>query len=243
MAQKPPQTPPGETQMALQSAALAMQQGRYQEAERIAHDILARNAGDVGAMYTLGHALLLQKRAEEAIPPLERAAQQSRDPVIHTCLSMALRQVRRTDEALSRLKRVVKRDPPFPPAIVEYGVLLMQASQYDEAREVFNKGLAIAPNYLDLLRAAAPFFQAICDFPKAIEIYKQVLAIDPSNIGARIGLGICQFELGARDSALQNFRAATKGNRDLVLRVMNALTQAGHGSLWLSVRDAEAALL
>jgi Flp pilus assembly protein TadD len=72
---------------------LALQQGRPESAEGIAQEILSRNAGDVGAMYVLGHALMQQKRHEEAIAPLERAAQQSRDPAVHTALGVALRQV------------------------------------------------------------------------------------------------------------------------------------------------------
>jgi tetratricopeptide (TPR) repeat protein len=242
MARQPPQSSSGSTQAALQAAAVAVQQGRPEEGERIAREILTHNAGEIGAMFMLGHALLAQKRVEEAIPPLERAAQQSRDPAIHTRLCMALRQAGRTDDAMSRLKRVIKREP-FAPAFVEYGVLLTQFYKYDEAREVFTRGLAAAPNYPDLLMAAAGFFQASCDFPKAAELYRRFLTFDQGNVAARIWLGICQLELGDRDGAFQNFRAVTKGNRDMLWRVMGALTHAGHGALWLDVKDAEAALL
>ena len=241
MAQKPPQVSPGAAQ-ALQSAMLALQQGRPEAAEGIARDILARNAGDIGAMYALGHALLQQKRHEDAVAPLERAAQQSRDPAVHTALSVALRQAGRTDDAMSRLKRLVKREP-FPPAMVEYGQLLTQSCQYDEARAVFAQGLAIAPSYPDLVVAAAAFFQVVGDFSKAAELYRQLLAADPANARVRIRLGTCQLELGDRESAFENFRAAVKQDRDMVWRVMAAVAQAGHGGLWLDVKDAEAALL
>ncbi len=184
MAQKPPQVSPGAAQ-ALQSAMLALQQGRPEAAEGIARDILARNAGDIGAMYALGHALLQQKRHGDAVAPLERAAQQSRDPAVHTALSVALRQAGRTDDAMSRLKRLVKREP-FPPAMVEYGQLLTQSCQYDEARAVFAQGLAIAPSYPDLVVAAAAFFQVVGDFSKAAELYRQLLTADPANARVRI---------------------------------------------------------
>ena len=45
-------------QAALQAAAVAVQQGRPEEGERIAREILAHNAGEIGAMVLLGHALL-----------------------------------------------------------------------------------------------------------------------------------------------------------------------------------------
>ena len=242
MAQKPPQVSVSASQEALQSALLALQQGRPEAAENIARDILARNAADIGAMYALGHALMQQRRHEDAVAPLERAAQQSRDPAVHTALSMALQQTGRTGEAMARLKRLLKREP-FPPAMVEYGQLLMQSCHYTEARDVFAQALAIAPNYPDLVVAAAAFFQVIGDFARAGELYRQLLANDPANARLRIRLGTCQLELGDRAGAFESFRAAVKENRDMMWRVMAAVAQAGRGGLWLDVKDAEAALL
>src|SRR3954470_18653426 len=102
----PPSEPraPGQSEMALQQAAFAVQSGRPAEAERIANEVLAHNAGDVRAMHMLGYALLVQKRGKDAVAPLERAARQTRDPAIETQLGMALRQAGRSEDALAQFE-------------------------------------------------------------------------------------------------------------------------------------------
>ena len=51
----------------------------------------------------------MQGKAEDAVPPLEKAARASRDPEIETQLAIALRQAGDTDKALLWLKRAIKR--------------------------------------------------------------------------------------------------------------------------------------
>ena len=93
---------------ALKRANLAVQQGRPINAERIAGEILERNAGHLEATKIVGYALLMQGRA-------------SHDPEIETQLAIALRQAGQTDKALIWLKRAAKRMPPFAAAFHELG--------------------------------------------------------------------------------------------------------------------------
>ena len=69
---------PSPADLALQSAAAAIQANRPVEAERLAADVLKGNAGSLPAMQILGTALLMQDRGKEAIAPLERAGTRSR---------------------------------------------------------------------------------------------------------------------------------------------------------------------
>src|SRR5437016_4242904 len=54
-------------------ALAAIQNGRPAEAERAAREILATNVHDRAALHLLGYALLTQRRACEALAPLEAA--------------------------------------------------------------------------------------------------------------------------------------------------------------------------
>ncbi len=63
-------TPPTKLQIALDHHFA----GRLREAERIYRDLLARDAGDVGATYLLGVVALQTGRRDEALPLLVRAA-------------------------------------------------------------------------------------------------------------------------------------------------------------------------
>jgi len=54
----------------------ALEEQRAPDAERLAHDALARDSKHPDALHLLGVALLAQKRAREAVAPLERAARE-----------------------------------------------------------------------------------------------------------------------------------------------------------------------
>ncbi len=140
MKPPPQQRPPGAADAALQAAAFALQNGRFADVERIARELLQKNPGDAQAAQLYGYALTAQQRGSEAIVPLERAAQQNKDPAVDTQLGLALRQAGRKEEALERFARAVKRPQPFPPAFLEYGSVLIDAGRIDEALEGSNAG-------------------------------------------------------------------------------------------------------
>jgi hypothetical protein len=123
---------------------VALNGDRPQDAERIADEILKLDPRNGAALQVRGCALLKQKRAADALAPLQAAAQSLRDAETDTLLAMAPRQTGRTDEALSRLKRAIKRQPPYAPAFHELGYLLMSLEHYDEAIEALRRGLEIA---------------------------------------------------------------------------------------------------
>jgi len=135
----------GLAERALQQAVAALHAGHADQAEWLAAEAVRANPSDARAQHVLGHALLLQGRAEEAIGPLEQAARRIRDPAVETQLAVALRQSGRDEEALARLTRAVKRRPPFPPAYLELGNLLAALGRSDEAIEVLQQAVAIAP--------------------------------------------------------------------------------------------------
>lgn len=134
----PARRQPDTSEAALQWAANAMQSGRAAEAERAAGEVLQKNPGDARAAHIYGHALYQQGRGQDAIAPLERAIQQNHSPILETQLGMLLRQADRPDDALKYFARATKRQPPFPPAFLEYGSLLLEKLRYDEAVETLN---------------------------------------------------------------------------------------------------------
>ena len=130
---------------ALQRAMIALNSGHPADAERIAADVLKTNRRNVMALQVLAHALLMQNRIADAIAPLEVAARGNHDPQIETMLGIVLRQAGRIEDALSWLKRAIKRRPPHAPAFYELGCLLSFLNRDDEAVEAFNRGLDVAP--------------------------------------------------------------------------------------------------
>ena len=109
---------------ALQQASRALNAGRPQEAERIAAAVLKTNPRHAGALHVAGYALLMRRRFDDAIAMLEPVARSQHNAEFDTQLAIALRGAGRDDDALARLKRAIKRKPPFAAAFVELGDLL-----------------------------------------------------------------------------------------------------------------------
>src|ERR1700737_3941580 len=152
---KPPPAPsaperPNSSNLALESAVLALRMQRPHEAERLAAGVLKSNRGDVLAAQVLGRALLMQNRADEAVVPLERAARRGDDPAIKTLLAEALAAAGRSSEALDQLREATALRLPFPPAFLQYAGQLAKIGRFDEAIAVLESGLALTPDAVDL---------------------------------------------------------------------------------------------
>ncbi len=193
---------------ALQRATLAIQDRRALDAERIAGDLLAANAGNVEAIKILGYALLMQERAEEAVAPLEKAARATRNPEIETQLAIAWRHVGQNDKALLWLRRAVKRTPPFAPAFHELGYLLHVLEQSDEAIEVLKQGAAVAPMMTEMWVQLGFVCDAVNDSAGAAEAFSRALAIAPVNPGAVKGMTSVLMHEGDYAQAAELFKRA-----------------------------------
>jgi tetratricopeptide (TPR) repeat protein len=185
-----------EIEAELQWATAAIDQGRPDDAERLARSVLARIPQHPAALHLLGCALLLQGHPRQAIAPLERAVRARQDPAIETQLAIALRQSGRTDDALVRLRRATKRRPVYPAAFHELGFLLFSLSRIDEAIAAIGQGLELAPRMPELSVLLGGIHHARRDRGEAKAAYAQALAVAPGHAGAHYGMGVVLFDDG-----------------------------------------------
>lgn len=262
----------GPVEQALQRAGAAVQSGNAAEAESIAREILQKQPDDPRARQLFSYALILQGRGEEAVAPLERLLQYGPNPMIETQLGMALSQAGRSDEALQRLAAATTRQPPFPPAFLEYGSVLFDRDRYEEAVTVLERGFALAPDFSEIAvklgqvltrlgnreKARAAFARALAamppdlnsmfsaarvmqgarEFAQAADLFQRMLSINPNEMGAKIGLGVCLLELGQQEKGYEILRAVAGTNAKLFGQAMSALTDCGRGRVWMRPSDA-----
>jgi tetratricopeptide (TPR) repeat protein len=195
----------------LQRALAALNSQRPQEAEQIAGGVLKRNPRHARALHIYGCALLMQGRAKDAIAPLQDAARARHDPEIDTQLAIALRQSGRLDDALSRLKRAIKRQPPYPAAFHELGFLLHSMQRHDEAIEALKRGLEIAPMMPDLSVQLGNIFLARADHANARAAFGRALAIAPGRSDAHFGIAMAYAGDGQYAAAVEHFRSCLMG--------------------------------
>jgi len=185
---------------------VALNSDRPQDAERIADDILKREPRHGAALQVRGCALLMQKRAADALAPLQAAAQTLRDGETDTLLAMALRQTGRTEDALSRLKRAIKRQPPYAPAFHELGYVLMSLEQYDEATAALRRGLEIAPMMPQLSIQLGEVQLRHRSYGEAKAAFARAVEIAPNSADALFGLAKAHQSLGEAAPAAAFYR-------------------------------------
>jgi tetratricopeptide (TPR) repeat protein len=191
---------------ALSRAMFALNSQRPNEAERIAGEVLKADPHHARALHIFGCALLMQGRARDAIAPLETAARGRRDPEIDTQLAVALRQTGRHDDALSRLKRATKRQPPYAVAFCELGSLLVEMERYDEAIEALGRGLEVAPMISDLSIQLGYIFLSRRNCADARVAFARALDISPGSFAALYGMAKAHQEVGECQTAAEYFR-------------------------------------
>jgi tetratricopeptide (TPR) repeat protein len=175
---------------------LALNSDRPQDAERIADEILKTEPRHGQALQIRGCALLMQRRAADAITPLQAAAQSLRDAETDTLLAIALRQIGRSEDALSRLKRATKRRPPYAPAFHELGGVLTSLERYDEAIQALHRGLEIAPMMPQLKVQLGQVFLQRRDYADAKAAFAAALQIAPNSADALFGIAKAHLLLG-----------------------------------------------
>jgi tetratricopeptide (TPR) repeat protein len=214
---------------ALQQAAFALNSQRPGEAERIAAGVLKADPRDARALHILGCALLMQGRAAEAIAPLEAAARSRHDPEIDMQLAAALRQAGRVDDALSRLRRAIKRQPPYPKAFHELGCALASTKHFDEAADVFSRGRDIAPMVAEFSIQLGRVFLERRDFANAKHAFARALEISPASHDALFGMALAHRGAGEYDKAAEHFRRclATKPEPGTWLNLGRCLLHLG----------------
>jgi len=176
-------------------ARRALREGRLADAASLAREALSVNPGDVVAVQALGHALLMQNRAREAVDALRSSAAHSRDPAVETLLARALAAAGRREEALDQLRRTTSRRPVFVLAFLELGELLGRSGRLDAAFDVFSEGLALAPEAAVLRVGLGHLLLRRNDRNQARALFAEVLRAAPHRHDATVALaGVMELD-------------------------------------------------
>jgi Flp pilus assembly protein TadD len=219
---------------ALERAKSALEGQRPQEAQRIAEDVLKTDPRHAHALHVLGCALLMQDRAADAVTRLEIAARALRNPETDTLLAIALRQIGRSEDALSRLKRAIKRRQPYAAAFHELGYLLFSLHRYDEAIEALRRGLDVAPMMPELSIQLGYVLLQQRNCADAKRAFAHALDLFPTSPDALFGMAKAHQEVGENAQAANYFRRYLRDEPDDV----GTWLSLGHCLLELGQRDA-----
>jgi tetratricopeptide (TPR) repeat protein len=191
---------------ALRFGWAAIDARRPDEAERIARETLGLHPQHAGALHLLGLALLIGKRAREAVGPLAAAARETTDPLLETHYALALRGVGRQDDAIAWLARAISRRPVFAPAFHELGLIYCSLRRYDEAEAVFKQGIELVPAVAELSVELGGVHICRAEAANAKVAFARALALAPGHVRALHGFGTAFLFEGEYERAAERFR-------------------------------------
>ena len=106
-------------------------------------------------------------------------------------------------KALKIIRKVLKKSPEFPSALMNYGVILEYSGKLDDAIKCYEKLLKLTPeNVPALVNYALLQMNHVKNFKKSSEILEKAMILDPYNYAARYNFAITLYRLGMKVRAL-----------------------------------------
>ncbi|MBM4142264.1 MAG: tetratricopeptide repeat protein [Lentisphaerae bacterium] len=198
---------PGNYRVGLAVVDGLLQEGRFAEAETAAsrllgdieavlarpglkHAVAARNPWHYrpAAHDRIGLALLGQGRAEEALPPFERASSRGddREAAYRLHAALAFRALDRPEEAAAQLERALAVNPDMDRAHALLGAVLSETGAYGPAREHLEMALRLNPGLL-FAHVEMAWLLATCPLEELRDPARALRMVNALPVGVRDG--------------------------------------------------------
>lgn len=142
------------------------------EAANLLEDVLRREPKHALAHRALGHLLMAQGRAADAIEHFEKAVRE-RDPEPWIDMAQAFLLLGQPKRAGQAAEQVLARNPGHPWALAVSGHALVLDGRLDEGRRRLDQALSLRPRRPEVWMALASAFEAAGDRPAAARCRKE----------------------------------------------------------------------
>ena len=204
----------------LARAAKCAADGQIEEAERILDKALSIHSGDSLIRYRLGSLYLRMENFPDAVSAFHSALKfDPENPVILNELGYALDLSGDTNGAGDAYARAAACPRPFPPALYNHALRLMQANAPDAAEAILEKALAAEPDYVPAMLALGEVLEKRGEIDAASAHYERALSTEPSNVDALLKTAYLEMNRCRFESAAASFEAYlnTAGANESVL--------------------------
>jgi predicted O-linked N-acetylglucosamine transferase (SPINDLY family) len=205
-----PQTKSSYVQIVFEQAQVSHRNGNIAEAQAGYNKVLKKRPNHFGAWHMLGLCELHNRGYEAAVRALKRALLlDPQSAVVHSDLGIALKALRRHQEASDCFDRAIALKPDFADAYYNRGNLLKELGRFSEAIAAFDQAIAINPLHVHAWKNRGTALHGLARFTDALACFDSVLAIAPDDAGAWLNRGemlrlLARFEeaLASSDRAL-----------------------------------------
>ncbi len=140
------------------------------------------------------------------------------------------------EEAASRYRDVLQRDPDQPDALHLLGVIAYQQGKQEEAADLIGKAISQNPSVADFHLNLGNVHLARGSAERAVVCYNEALRLNPGDPTVHNNLGNALSSQGDFQSALQCYKKA------LVLNPNSAITNNNLGTAWKELGRYDAAI-
>ncbi len=169
---------------------LLSSRGRLADAKALLDEAKTKLASSAALDRALGDVAELQGDHDLALTQYKRAlAQEPGDNSSHFRLAVALRRMRRFDDAGAELDKIATADKDYPGLALERGLLFEDSGDVQKAIEQFKAALAQAPEDPDLELRVGSAYVAIGRPDEAIPMLRKVIQKRPASAEAQHFMG------------------------------------------------------
>jgi tetratricopeptide (TPR) repeat protein len=200
-----------------QAAFALEQQGKTTQAEEAWRALSKANPANPEPWAHLGLLEARQQHYREAVPFYRKALELNPNvPGLRLNLALALFKNAQLTDAIPELEPLLKSAPPSSPDAQRITILLGMAhyglAEYDQAAPYLKQGADADPANLPLRLALAHTYLWTRQFQKVMDVYQQILALNPDSAEADMIAGEALDELKDNEGSTRMFRAAVKAN-------------------------------
>ena len=177
------------------------------ESERLAKEILAKDANNIEGHILMGSVLFAQNQKDKAFEELNHAIQIDPNRV-ESYLSMAKFYIasRDSQKAEELFKRAISVNGNSSVAHTEYGKFLTQSGRNTEAEAELRKAVDVGPNDRNARFMLASYYLVTRQLDKAEEAYKGVAALEPDKPESQAVLADFYSAVGRMDDSVRIYQ-------------------------------------
>lgn len=185
------------------------QEGRLEEVEQQARELLALNPDDGFAWKCLGAALKAMGRSADALAATRRAAELlPGDPLAQCNLGDILNDHGLFAEAAERCRKALQLKPDFAGALHNLGISLQGVGQREEARDAYQRAVQLDPSAWRSLNNLGLLNRDMKNPGEAATNFRQALVANPGAAEIHVNLGNVLQQMGDAEGAVAAFTQA-----------------------------------
>ncbi len=202
----------------LKSAEQALAEGRLDEAERLASDVLASGSDvlvsgheNARAYHVKGVATLARGQVQDAIELLAKSRElDPSEPLVQMRLGVAHAMAGSFEDSLLVLREAAGLAPNLGEVHVNLGVTLLKLERWTEAEEAFRTAVALQMDTAQAFDGLGTALVALERHEEGIEVLQKAISLSPGQASAHANIAEAYMELGCTDEGLDALRTAAK---------------------------------